>query len=130
MARWGSHMADMKYMETSILYGEFLSDHSVLTAIQSEVVVLIGVLCSGFRAPGLWHLRGLARLLGARRDGRDHEGVQEDVRRVRTAVEECVKWWGAEEMVQRVGLAKWPGVDDVVGELGGYGDDAFDGKGA
>ena len=106
-------------METSILYGQFLSDHSILNAIESETVVLSGILCTGFRSPGIWHLRGLGRLLGARGQGDD--AVLKDLEKVREAIVACVKWCG-EEMVGRTRLEDWPTVSDVLGELGGFGE--------
>ena len=120
MSSWGQHRADFQHMETSILYGQFLSDHAVLDAVESETVVLSSILCTGFRSPGLWHLRGLGRLLGARGQEAD-DGLLRDLERVREAVAECVRWCG-DEMIRRTGLKDWPMVSDVVGELGGFGE--------
>ena len=119
MSSWGQHRADFQHMETSILYGQFLSDHSVLDAVESETVVLSSILCTGFRSPGMWHLRGLGRLLGARGQGDD--AVLKGLGKVREAIVACVKWCG-EEMVGRTRLADWPVESDVLGELGGFGD--------
>ena len=105
-------------METSILYGQFLSDHSVLDAVESETVVLSSILCTGFRSPGMWHLRGLGRLLGARGQGGD---MLKDLESIREAIMECVRWSGS-EMTARTRLEEWPSGADVVNDLGGFGD--------
>lgn len=119
MSSWGRHRADFEHMETSVLYGQFLSDHSVLSAIESETVVLTSILCTGFRNPGLWHLRGLGRLLGARGQGND--AVLEDMERVREAIVLCVRWCGS-EMIGRTKLEEWPTVAEVLSELSGFGE--------
>jgi hypothetical protein len=90
MSSWGGHRADFVHMETSILYGRFLSDHSVLDAIESETVVLNSMLCTGFRGPGMWYLRGLGRLLGTRGNGSD--AVLKDLEKTKEAIMECVRW--------------------------------------
>jgi hypothetical protein len=123
-AGFGAHKADVAHMELAHVYGLYLSDHSVLTAIESEVVVLTAILCTGLRSPGLWHVRGLGRLLGAR--GPDAENSVKDViRGVKMAAMTCVEFCGA-EMEGRVRLSEWPNVGDVSRELGGFGDDAFE----
>jgi hypothetical protein len=116
---WGGHRADFEHMGTSILYGQFLSDHSVLDAVESQMVVLSSMLCTGFRGPGIWHLRGLGRLLGARGNGSD--AVLKDLEKAREAIMECVRWCG-DEMIRRTRLEEWPTVADVVRELGGFGE--------
>ena len=118
MSSWGGHRADFEHMETSILYGQFLSDYSVLDAIESETVVLSSMLCTRFRGPGMWHLRGLGRLLGARGNGSDAE--LKDLEKTREAIMECVRWCG-DEMIGRTKLEEWPTAADVVRELGGFG---------
>jgi hypothetical protein len=120
MSSWGEHRADFEYMETSILYGQFLSDHLLLDAVESETVVLTSILCTGFRGPGMWHLRGLGRLLGAR--GKDNnETLFQDLEMVREAIMEGVRWCG-DEMIERTRLEQWPTVADMVNELGGFGE--------
>jgi hypothetical protein len=120
MSSWGDHRVDFEHMETSILYGQFLSDHSVLDAVESETVVLSSILCTGFRGPGMWHLRGLGRLLGGRGKG-DSKAVLEDLEKAREAIVECVRWCGV-EMIGRTRVEEWPTVQDVVSELGGFGE--------
>ena len=120
MSTWGRHQADFEYMETAILYGQFLSEHSVLNAIESQMVVLSSMLCTGFRGPGMWHLRGLGRHLGAR-GSEGNEAVLHDLDKTREAIVECVRWCGI-EMVARTRLAEWPRVVEMVSELGGFGE--------
>ena len=107
-------------METSILYGQFLSEASVLDALEGETVVLSSILCTGFRGPGMWHLRGQGRLLGARGKAAN-EAVLKDLDKTREAIMECVRWCGA-EMIGRTRLEEWPTVADVLSELGGFGE--------
>lgn len=107
-------------METAILYGQFLSEHSILDAVESETVVLCSILCTGFRGPGMWHLRGLGRLLGAR-GIEGNETVLQDLDKTREAIVECVRWCGL-EMVARTRVEDWPRVVDMVSELGGLGE--------
>ena len=59
---WGSHREDFEWLEKSVIYGLFLSDHSILTKVESEIVILTSIMCQGLRAPTIWHLRGLRRL--------------------------------------------------------------------
>src|SRR5271154_7172213 len=119
MSSWGGHRADFDHMETSILYGQFLSNHSVLDALESQMVVLSSMLCTGFRGPGMWHMRGLGRLLGARGNGSD--AVLKDLEKAREAIMECVRWCG-DEMIGRTRLEEWPTVADMVREFGGFGE--------
>jgi hypothetical protein len=118
---FGSHKEDMVHMEIAHVYGIYLSDHSVLNALESEVVVLSAILCTGLRSPGLWHLRGLGRLLGARGEDATNE-VKDVLRGVKMAIMSVVEWCGS-GMEQRVGLSEWPNVGDIARELGGWGDD-------
>lgn len=120
MSTWGGHRADFEHMETAILYGQFLSEHSVLDAVESQTVVLSSILCTGFRAPGMWHLRGLGRLLGAR-GNEGNEAVLQDLDKTREAIVECVRWCGT-EMVARTKVEEWPRVVDMVSGLGGFGE--------
>lgn len=97
---WGCHSADFEWLEKSIVYGLFLSDHSVLSAVESELVILASIMCQGLRAPTIWHLRGLRRLgLSA-----------EDVEHVQSAVEAVAKWSGRS-------TEGWPRVTDVKDEI-------------
>lgn len=98
---WGSHRPDFEYLEKDIIYGLFLSDHSILSAIEAELVILTAIMCQGLRAPTIWHLRGLRRL-----------GVSAaDVESVERSIEHIAKWAGRE-------TEGWPRVDDVVLDAG------------
>lgn len=121
---FGSHRADVVHMEVVHVYGLYLSDHTVLNAIESEVVVLTAILCTGLKSPGLWHVRGLGRLLGARGPDAENE-VKDVIRGVKMAAIAAVEFCGV-EMEGRVKLVEWPNVGDVSRELGGFGDDVFE----
>ena len=96
-ATWGSHRSDFEYLEKEIIYGMFLSDHSILSAVETELVILTSIICQGLRAPAIWHLRGLRRL-----------GVSAaDVESVEAATEVIAKWAGKDTQA-------WPRVDDVM----------------
>lgn len=97
------HGPDFAWLERSVIYGLFLSDHTVLTPIESELVVLCSIMVQGLRAPTLWHLRGTRRL-----------GVSsEDVEGVQGAVGRVARWCGVGEEV----VNGWARVDDVEGEI-------------
>lgn len=93
---WGSHRPDFEFLEKNIIYGLYLSDHSVLSAVEAEIVIWTAIMCQGVRAPTIWHLRGLRRL-----------GVAaEDVELLEQAVEEIARWAGKETV-------GWARVGDV-----------------
>lgn len=120
---WGSLRSDVVFLEASIIYGLYLSDHSVLTEIQSECVIVASMLCTGFGPPSLWHLRGLCRLLGARGDTiAENREVVDKVQRFQDAITECVRFYKMEDKAK---LKDWPAVADVEKELGGFGNDPF-----
>ena len=70
MSTWGAHQADFEWLEKRIIYGLFLSDHTILTAVETEIVVLAAMMCQELKPPALWHVRGMRRL------GVSREGVQ------------------------------------------------------
>ena len=79
-----------------VIYGLFLSDHTVLSPVETEIVVLSAIMCQGLRGPTIWHLRGLRRL-----------GISEvDVDGVQRAVELVASWLGRD-------VKGWPTVKDV-----------------
>lgn len=118
---WGSFRSDVVFLEASIIYGLYLADHSVLTEIQSECVIVALMLCTGFGPPSLWHLRGLCRLLGARGTTvTENKEVVDRVQRFEDAIKECVRYYKMEDKAK---LAEWPAVADVEKELGGFGND-------
>lgn len=94
---WGTHSADFAAMEKSVLYGLFLSDDSILSSLEGEIVVWTSIVCQGLRAPSLWHLRGLRRL-----------GVsREHAEKLVVAVKEIGRWCGRED------AAQWISVEDL-----------------
>lgn len=97
---WGSHRADFEWLENTVIYGLFLSDHTVLSSVETELVILSAIMCQGLRGPTIWHLRGLRRL-----------GVSaEDVEGVQCVVELVAVWVGRD-------TKGWPTVQDVEGDI-------------
>lgn len=95
-ASWGSFASDFMWMERSVIYGLFLSDHEILSAVEAELVILTGIMIQGLSAPTIWHLRGLRRL-----------GVsEEDTEKVQLAIEAVAGWSGRE-------VEGWPRVKDI-----------------
>jgi hypothetical protein len=86
MSTWGAHEADFQWLEKRVIYGLFLSDHSILDALETQVVLLSGIMCQGLNAPTMWHVRGLRRL---------DVGV-EDAETVCSAVRRVAAWAGRE----------------------------------
>ncbi len=120
---WGSFRSDVVFLEASIIYGLYLSDHSVLTEIQSECVIVASLLCTGFAPPSLWHLRGLCRLLGARGNiVAENKQILDKVQRFEDGIKECVRFYKMEDKAK---LKDWPAVADVEKELDGFGNDPF-----
>ena len=114
-------------MELFTVYGLYLSDHTVLTPLETELVVFVTISCLGLgTGPALWHLRGLGRLLGARgSDEKTNEmaRVKDAMRGVKVAAMGVVEFVG-EEFLRKAKLDSWPNVGDVVRVLGGWGEDA------
>lgn len=93
---WGSYGPDFMWMERAVIYGLFLSDHEVLSAVEAELVTLASIMSQGLSGPTIWHLRGLRRL-----------GVSEDdVESVQKAIEAVATWAGKS-------VEGWPRVTDV-----------------
>jgi hypothetical protein len=86
MSTWGAHQIDFEWLEKRVIYGLFLSDHSVLSPLEAELVTLSSIMVSGLRAPTLWHVRGLMRMGISEKDA---EGVCDVVKKV-------AKWAGKE----------------------------------
>ena len=114
------------------MYGLYLSDFTLLTPIETEVVVFVTIMCTGLRGPSLWHLRGLGRLLGARgtdESTKEMSEIKDVLRNVKVAAMKVVEWCG-EDMVRKSRMEAaedgWPNVGDVVREMGGWGDDSFE----
>ncbi|KAL9100085.1 MAG: hypothetical protein Q9163_004493 [Psora crenata] len=53
---------DFAWISKNITYGLYLSDHSILNAIDTEVVVLSGIVVQNLKRESAWHLRGLRRV--------------------------------------------------------------------
>ena len=101
MSTWGSHQEDFEWLEKRIIYGLFLSDHRILSKVETELVVLSGMMCQGLRDPAHWHLRGLRRL-----------GVSmEDAKSVVASIRAVAEWCGR-------GTQGWVQVEDVEAEVG------------
>lgn len=95
-AAWGSYGDDFMWMERAVIYGLFLSDHSVLSDVESELVILSSIMIQGLSAPTMWHLRGLRRL-----------GIsEEDTELVQQAIEAVATWAGKS-------VQGWPRVKDI-----------------
>ncbi|KAH8832329.1 hypothetical protein DL96DRAFT_649695 [Flagelloscypha sp. PMI_526] len=100
---WGSHQSTFVWLEKQIIYGQFLSDHTILSPIEAELVILSTIIVGqpDLKGPSLWHIRGLLRM-----------GVEkEDVKKVVAAVEEVFVWAKGGKESERRGWVDW--VDEV-----------------
>ncbi|RQM08552.1 hypothetical protein DH86_00000276 [Scytalidium sp. 3C] len=91
---------DFEFITKEITYGFYLSDHSILGPIETELVVLTGIMIQNLPLETAWHLRG------TRRVGVSKEDIE--------IIQQCV------EMVATFGQAslnKVPRVDDVEHEV-------------
>ncbi|CAG8976529.1 hypothetical protein HYALB_00011006 [Hymenoscyphus albidus] len=87
---------DFDWVSREITYGLYLSDHSILGPVDTELVVLAGVMIQNLELSTGWHLRGTRRI-----------GVSaEDCE----AVQQCVELIGA---FAGISLHKLPRVGDV-----------------
>ncbi|RMZ81991.1 hypothetical protein DV737_g2338, partial [Chaetothyriales sp. CBS 132003] len=124
---FGIHSADIIHMELFTVYGLYLSDYTLMSPLETELVVFVTILSTGLRGPSLWHARGLGRMLGAR--GKDESTeqmvkVKDIVQQVKLAARAVVEWCGPEYVAKsKMDKGGWPDVGDVVRELGGWGDD-------
>lgn len=66
MAQFSAHK-DFTWVEEDIIYGLFLSDHSILNAIETELVVLPAIMIQNLPLETAWHFRG-ARRVGISKD--------------------------------------------------------------
>ena len=100
LAAFGFNAPLVEYVNKSLIYGLFLSDHSILLELEAQLVILTCIMCAGYRSPTLWHLRGTRRL-----------GVsEEDVEKVQKAVELVAEIAGKS-------TEGWPRVQDVRNEV-------------
>jgi hypothetical protein len=118
----------VKFNELFVAYGLYLSDFEVMTPLETEAVVYSTISCLGLKGPGLWHLRGIGRLLGARDKGEkkvDDEllrSIEFQVREMKEAVMAVVRFVG-NSFVDSANVEAWATIEDVVNELDGWGDD-------
>ena len=64
------------HLSIEITYGYYLSDHSILDGIDTELVVLSGIMMQNAKRETGWHLRGIRRV-GVSHD--DVEIIQDEV---------------------------------------------------
>ncbi|KAK6355641.1 hypothetical protein TWF718_000034 [Orbilia javanica] len=87
---------DFRWISYNITYGLYLSDHSILNSVDSELVVLCGLLIQNLAPVTAFHLRGLRRL-----------GVKmEDVEKIHVCCEKVARVCG-------IPLDKVPRVADI-----------------
>lgn len=84
LASLGTNSPLVEHIDKAIVYGLFLSDHSILTELETSLVCVASIMCQGLKAPTGWHLRGLRRL-GASED---------DVRAAERAIKLVAEWTG------------------------------------
>lgn len=58
------------WLSIEITYGLYLSDHTILDGVDTELVVLAGIMLQNLKTETGWHLRG------TRRVGVSHEDVE------------------------------------------------------
>ena len=68
------------WVTENIVYGLFLSDHTILDQVETEIVVLSGIMSQNLHAETSWHLRGMRRI-GMTRDAVEkiHECVSQNL---------------------------------------------------
>ncbi|KAF1993258.1 hypothetical protein P154DRAFT_527882 [Amniculicola lignicola CBS 123094] len=91
---------DFKWISTEITYGLYLSDRQVLDDLDTELLVLVGIMIQNLRLETHWHIRG-ARRVGMSK--KDVETILGCVRKVATFM--------------GVALTKIPTVDEVEEEV-------------
>ncbi|KAK6433987.1 hypothetical protein LTR95_009827 [Oleoguttula sp. CCFEE 5521] len=91
---------DFEWLSEEITYGLYLSDHSILDGVDTELVVLSGIMMQNLRRETGWHLRGIRRI-----------GVsQKDVERIHQCIELVAAFCG-------LALTKVPRVADIEHEV-------------
>ena len=58
------------WLSVEITYGLYLSDHAILDAVDTELVVLSGIMIQNLKTETAWHLRGTRRI------GVSHDDVE------------------------------------------------------
>ncbi|RDL32030.1 Uncharacterized protein BP5553_09432 [Venustampulla echinocandica] len=91
---------DFDFISREITYGFYLSDHSILGPVETELIVLSGIMIQNLPLETAWHLRGIRRV-----------GVSKhDVELIQQCIELVAKFGGAR-------LHKVPRVADVEHEI-------------
>ncbi|PMD41083.1 hypothetical protein L207DRAFT_426493 [Hyaloscypha variabilis F] len=93
---------DFDFISRQITYGFYLSDHSIIGPLDTELVTLAGIMIQNLPLETAWHLRGTRRV-----------GVSmEDTELVQQCIEMVAKYGGAR-------LHKIPRVADIEHEVAG-----------
>ncbi|EME84349.1 uncharacterized protein MYCFIDRAFT_202985 [Pseudocercospora fijiensis CIRAD86] len=91
---------DFEWLSIEISYGLYLSDHSILGPVETEIIVLSGILMQNAARESAWHLRGTRRI-----------GVSsEDVETIQQCIEKVADFCGWK-------LDKIPRVKDIEHEV-------------
>ncbi|KAF8853274.1 hypothetical protein BDZ45DRAFT_598791 [Acephala macrosclerotiorum] len=91
---------DFDFISRQITYGFYLSDHSILTPIETELVTLSGIMIQNLPLETAWHLRGTRRV-----------GIsKEDVEQIQQCVEMVAAFGGTR-------LHRVPRVADIENEV-------------
>ncbi|KAI7475261.1 hypothetical protein KC351_g10191 [Hortaea werneckii] len=91
---------DFRWLSIEITYGLYLSDHTILDGIDTELVVLSGIMIQNLKRETGWHLRGTRRI-----------GVSfEDVELIQQCIEKVAAFSGLK-------LTKVPRVADIEHEV-------------
>ncbi|EME44687.1 hypothetical protein DOTSEDRAFT_173003 [Dothistroma septosporum NZE10] len=91
---------DFDWLSREITYGLYLSDHTILGPVETELVVLSGIMTQNLPRETGWHLRGTRRI-----------GVSmEDVETIQQQIEKVAKFCG-------LTLNKVPRVNDIEHEV-------------
>ncbi|OQN96882.1 hypothetical protein B0A48_17436 [Cryoendolithus antarcticus] len=72
---------DFEWLSEEITYGLYLSDHTILDGVDTELVVLSGIMMQNLRRETGWHLRGTRRIGVSQVDV---EVVQQCIERIAT----------------------------------------------
>ena len=55
-------LTPIAWIGSEIVYGLLLSDHTILSDVDTELVVLTGIMIQNLKNETHWHLRGMRRL--------------------------------------------------------------------
>lgn len=91
---------DFRWISTEITYGLYLSDRQILDDLDTELLVLVGIMIQNLRLETHWHIRGTRRI-----------GVsKKDVETIVECVQKVAKFMG-------VKLDKIPSVEEVESDV-------------